>query len=343
MSQNQSPIPTPRPSTGHNPTKSPTRSTPSPGIPRSLGELLASFVADCELRGMTSETMRSYRSNVRTFLSSLHERKRSPEDVGLDDLRIFLSFLKERKLSSPTIGNYFAAISTFYEYLSIEGLTSHNPVLGFRKRYLRGTHRDKRKRSEAKRRLLTVAEMSRLIRSTLNIRDKAIITLLAKTGVRRNELMQINTENIDHDQQSIILRPQAKRSSLAVFYDHETSIILGKWVKVRATIAARGEPALFVGDKGHRIGRNTVYKTVTQAAQKAGLHDPDSKNPLDHFSPHCCRHWFTTHLLRNGMPREYVKELRGDARSTDAIDIYYHIDREQLRKTYLGCIPELDL
>jgi len=312
-------------------------------LSKSLDGLLRSFVADCELRGMTNETVRSYRSNVRTFLASLHERKIRPGYVGLDDLRIFLSWLKEKKLSSPTIGNYFAAISTFYEYLSIEDKVNHNPVLGFRKRYLRGTHREKRKRSEAKRRLLTVEEMSRLIKSTLNIRSKAIITLLAKTGVRRNELIQINIEDIDFNQQSIRLRPQAKRSSLVVFFDHETSRILQKWVKVRETITAQGELALFVGDKGYRIGRNTVYKIVTQAAQKVGLHDPDSQNPLDHFSPHCCRHWFTTHLLRNGMPREYVKELRGDARSTDAIDIYYHIDREQLRKTYLGCIPELDL
>jgi len=62
----------------------------------------------------------------------------------------------------------------------------------------------------------------------------------------------------------------------------------------------------------------------------------------DRFMTHCFRHWFTTHLLRAGMPREYVKELRGDARN-EAIDIYHHIDREDLRKSYLACIPELGI
>ncbi|MBI5146977.1 MAG: tyrosine-type recombinase/integrase [Thaumarchaeota archaeon] len=49
------------------------------------------------------------------------------------------------------------------------------------------------------------------------------------------------------------------------------------------------------------------------------------------FSPHNFRHWFTTHLLRNGMPREYVKELRGDGRR-ETVDIYHHIGRDDLRK-----------
>jgi integrase/recombinase XerD len=40
------------------------------------------------------------------------------------------------------------------------------------------------------------------------------------------------------------------------------------------------------------------------------------------------------------MPREMVKELRGDARK-DAIDIYNHIDEEQLRRLYLASIPKI--
>jgi integrase/recombinase XerD len=42
------------------------------------------------------------------------------------------------------------------------------------------------------------------------------------------------------------------------------------------------------------------------------------------------------------MPREYIKELRGDTRK-EAIDIYNHIDKEDLRKTYLACIPKLGI
>jgi integrase/recombinase XerD len=75
-------------------------------------------------------------------------------------------------------------------------------------------------------------------------------------------------------------------------------------------------------------------------AEKVGLHDPVSPRLEDHFTPHCCRHWFTTHLRRAGMPREFIQELRGDKRR-DAIDIYDHIDMDELRRAYLAYIPKL--
>jgi integrase/recombinase XerD len=40
------------------------------------------------------------------------------------------------------------------------------------------------------------------------------------------------------------------------------------------------------------------------------------------------------------MPRDYVKELRGDSRR-EAIDIYNHIDTDELKKAYLSAIPQL--
>ena len=42
------------------------------------------------------------------------------------------------------------------------------------------------------------------------------------------------------------------------------------------------------------------------------------------------------------MPRELIQELKGDVRR-EAIDIYYHIDEEDLRRMYLECMPKLGL
>jgi site-specific recombinase XerD len=60
--------------------------------------------------------------------------------------------------------------------------------------------------------------------------------------------------------------------------------------------------------------------------------------PLSHY----CSHWFVTHLLRAGMSRDFVKELRGDTRG-EAIDIYNHIDKKDLRESYLAHIPQLGI
>ncbi len=81
---------------------------------------------------------------------------------------------------------------------------------------------------------------------------------------------------------------------------------------------------------------------VEKVATQVGLHDPTSHRMEDHFSPHCCRHWFTAHLRRAGMPGEFIQELRGDVRK-EAIDIYDHIDKKELRESYLAHIPQLGI
>ena len=44
-----------------------------------------------------------------------------------------------------------------------------------------------------------------------------------------------------------------------------------------------------------------------------GLHNSESEQMEDHFPPHNCRHWMTTHLRRAGMRQEIIQELRGDS------------------------------
>ena len=94
--------------------------------------------------------------------------------------------------------------------------------------------------------------------------------------------------------------------------------------------------------EGDRLQRRGVSDVVYKAAERVGLHKPESKRMEEHFSPHCTRHWFTTHLRRAGMRREFIQELRGDARR-EAIDIYDHIDLKELKEAYLACIPQLGI
>ena len=91
--------------------------------------------------------------------------------------------------------------------------------------------------------------------------------------------------------------------------------------------------------KGRRVSRNYVYNSVCNNAERLGLHDPDGLL-IEKFTPHCCRHWFTTHLRRAGMSREFRQALRGDV-VKDAVDIYDHIDLEELRGDYLDKVPQL--
>lgn len=302
--------------------------------------LIKDFIRDCRLRELSEESIRGYKSNLLIFNKFLHRQRISFLKVDKEVLKEFLRYLREnRKVSQKRIENYFSSLSSFYEYLAYEGSMQSNPVIRVRKRYLRSYK--KGDKSDAKRKLIGIEEMGMLINSILDARDKAIVTLLAKTGIRRGELIRTDLEDINWQEQSITLKPARKRSNRVVFFDDECARILKRWMSIREKLGAKSK-ALFPGENKDRICRNAVYDAVAKWAAKLGLHNPESKRMEDHFSPHCCRHWFTTWLRRNGMSREFIKELRGDKRK-DAIDIYDHIDREELRKAYLAFIPQLGI
>ena len=301
-------------------------------------KLIENYCKDCKLRGMTKESIRRYKSNLILFEDYFHHTDLI--DINMQKLKDFLEYLKfERKLKHRTIEHEFTALSTFYDYLAFEGFNVKNLVLPFRKRYLRMYKTDY---TNSIRKLLTIEEVSKLANSILDPRDKAMVLVLAKTGVRRGELLKMDVDAINWNDYSILLKPVAKRSNRMVFFDDECALVLKRWLKVREKLNPTTR-ALFVSYQTlNRLSRNGAYQAVVKYAKRLGYHNSDSPRLEDHFGPHCFRHWFTTYLLRSGMPREYVKELRGDKRK-EAIDIYHHIDKEDLRKKYLACIPKLGI
>jgi len=303
-----------------------------------VGHLINGFYEDCRLRGMTDESIRRYKSSLIIFAEYLTNRCMSIDRIDMQALKGFLQFIKyEKGVKHKTVENYFSALSAFYDYLSFEGIATTNIVLPFRKRFLR---RYKEGFDDPERKLLSVGDMGRLVNSIMDPRDKAMALLLAKTGIRRGELLRLDVDCINWEDCSIKLKPTPKRSNRTVFFDDECAVVLKRWLKAREKMGIKTK-ALFVSYQSlNRLSRNGIWTAVVKYAKRLGFHKPESPRLEDHFGPHCFRHWFTTWLLRNGMPREYVKELRGDRRN-EAIDIYHHIDREELRKAYLACIPKL--
>lgn len=302
------------------------------------GRLIEDFCKDCELRGMTNESIRRYKSSLLIFAGFLLNRGVDVNNADMNALKDFLGYITyKRNVKHKTVENYFSASSAFYDYLAFEGLVNVNVVLPFRKRYLR---RYKDGYDDPERKLLSVEETSRLVGSIMDPRDKAVVVLFAKTGIRRSELLRLDVDDIQWEDYSITLKPTPKRSNRVVFFDDECAAVLRRWLRVREKLNPKTK-ALFVSYQSlNRFDRNGLYTAIVKYAKRLGFHNSESPRLEDHFGPHCFRHWFTTWVLRNGMPREYVKELRGDRRG-EAIDIYHHIDREELRKAYLAYIPKL--
>ena len=302
------------------------------------------FLKDCRSRGLTKQTIATYKSNVATFLNFAGD----PLNVDIPILRNFLNYLREdmiytvgkttkKGVSPSTLNAYFSAISSFYDYLVYESAMNTNPILPFRRRYL-ANHKPKTN-GENTRQLISIEEMTKMIELAESILHKAVMIVLAKTGARKGELLAMDLGDLDLKRGRIIIKPKAKRTNRLAFIDEETVSVLKEYLVWREPLA-RCE-ALWISPQGYRMHKDDPYDIVTAHAVKLGLHDPDG--PLNRkLTPHCFRHWFTTYLSRAGMSKEYIQELRGDSRQ-DAFDIYNHIDPDDLREEYMSCIPVLDV
>ena len=196
------------------------------------------FLKDCRSRGLTKQTIATYKSNVTTFLDFAGD----PLNVDIPILRNFLNYLREdmiytvgkttkKGVSPSTLNAYFSAISSFYDYLVYENAMSTNPILLFRRRYL-ANHKPKTN-GENTRQLISIEEMTKMIELAEPILHKAIMIILAKTGVRKGELLAMDLEDLNLEKGTIIIKPKAKRTNRLAFIDDEALLVINEYLKWR--------------------------------------------------------------------------------------------------------------
>lgn len=316
-----------------------TSTGPSSALPVDKERLLAEFVTDAELR-LVEKTVQNYASDIRIFLRWLDQL--DPLKVGDSELRGFLLYLKkERGVGDRAILRYFSAIQSLYQFLEFEGRLEKSPILRFRKRYLAATTKESKKERVALRRLLEVDEARGFVLSIIDPRDRALAVLLLKTGIRREEASDIDVEDLDWSDLSITLKEKRKRTNPVVFFDDETARVLKVWLAVRMARGGAARGPLFLNATGGRLEGRSIYNIIREHAERMGLYDEEGTTKQK-FTVHATRHFFTTHLMREGMRREHVKWLRGDAPG-ETMDVYHHIDPKSVREEYREKVPRFGL
>lgn len=167
-------------------------------------------------------------------------------------------------------------------------------------------------------------------------RDRCIVELLYGCGLRVSELCGLDLSPsaaaagwIDAaDASATVLGKGSKRRSVPV----GTAALraLADWRALRGTLAPPGEPALFVGVRGARLGPSQVRARLKQLALAAGL--------PTHVHPHMLRHSFASHLLQSSGDLRAVQELLGHA-SISTTQVYTRLDFQHLAKVYDAAHP----
>ena len=165
-------------------------------------------------------------------------------------------------------------------------------------------------------------------------RDRALIELLYGTGLRVGELVGLDLRAgsggyLELEQAEVqVLGKGGKRR--AVPLGAQALAALRDWLALRAALAQPDEPALFVGERGRRLGDRAVRKLLARAACDAGV--------PTHVHPHMLRHSYASHLLQSSGDLRGVQELLGHA-NISTTQIYTRLDWQHLAKVYDAAHP----
>jgi integrase family protein len=216
--------------------------------------------------------------------------KTSIRDLTTSDLRTYLArYQQERKSSKVTIDNMRRIFSSFFGWLEDEDYILKSPVRRIHKiktdKTIKETFSD---------------EGLELLRDACDeIRDLAMIDLLASTGMRVGELVRLNREDINFYERECLVFGKGN-SERIVYFDARTKIHLINYLDSRQD----DNPALFVSlsSPHDRLLIGGVETRLRQIGEKADLNK---------VHPHKFRRTLATRAIDKGMPIEQVQHLLG--------------------------------
>ena len=264
------------------------------------------------------------------------------------DVKRYIASLRERDLRDDTVESYLSVIRGFYNFLieSPNYTCSYNPYTRLYRKLPSG-------KRQTRRPFKTVAEVAAFIKSITHPRDRCIVTLLAKTGIRRGELCGLNLNDADIEDDILHIRRhlvdatgdlQAGRKSGR---DVETDIPIDPEIRkvLEVYIALRprtSNPALFLTCDGARLGGRGVGEVLQKwIARHWG-------NNGNHTSEKITAHWFraflTYELSVNGCNPVVIAAIRGD-RAARMQDFYTMqvLGFDKIREEYLKAVPQFGI
>jgi integrase/recombinase XerC len=275
-------------------------------------------------RRLSKHTASNYARDLRA-LADYAERGNLAHWKTLDSqhIRVFAARAHAGGLDPRSVQRRLSAVRGFFNYLLRERVVTANPAVDVRApkaaKRLPGT--------------LDVDQINQLLdippENALAVRDKAIMELFYSSGLRLDELVMLDTSQLDLADRTVrVLGKGSKTRILPV--GRKAVEALRAWLKERGSLAALDETAVFVGKTGTRLKHRAVQLRIAYWARRKGL-------PA-HVHPHLFRHSFATHLLESSKDLRGVQELLGHA-DISTTQVYTHLDFAHLARTYDASHP----
>lgn len=136
------------------------------------------------------------------------------------------------------------------------------------------------------------------------LRNRAVIVMMWRTGLRRAEISSLLPKDIDGERLKIRVRHGKGDEDRTVAMDNQTLFVIENWLSVRNTSCAwTHQSPLFCSLRGKQVHPTYWAKMCARIARQAGLEK--------RVHPHALRHAFAVELLEEGVALEHIRRLLG--------------------------------
>ncbi len=271
-----------------------------------MGKYYDMMSNELKIRGYSKKTNETYLRCMRDFVKY---HMKSPDELDFVDIKAYQVYLvNDKKVSYTVFNQSVCAIRFFYRnVMQKEWDIKHIP---FQK---------KRKKLPD---VLSVQEVARLINAASYIKHKAILQTLYSTGMRLQELVNLNYKDINSGRKSVRIRQgKGKKDRYVMLSETLLKTLREYWI----SSDPKPYEYLFPGrNNGCQIHTRSVQHAVEMAGKRAGLERK--------VTPHLLRHSFGTHLLEMGANIRVIQLLMGH-RNLSTTTIYTHVANNFINET----------
>ena len=253
-------------------------------------KLIDSFMYAKRIEGCSEKTLKYYRTTIEAMVKSVNKGVRH---MQTDDLRAYLTEYQEIHGSSRvTIDNIRRILSSFFSWLEDEDHILKSPI--------RRIH--KVKTATNIKETYTDEDLEKMRDGCIELRDLAIIDMLASTGMRIGEMVLLNKADINFNERECVVFGKGDKERL-VYFDARTKIHLQNYIDNRTD----DDPALFVTLRA-------PYARIKIGGIESRLRKMGKTLEIEKVHPHKFRRTLATMAIDKGMPIEQLQQLLGHKR-----------------------------
>ena len=253
-------------------------------------KMVTKFIEAKRIEGCSEKTLVYYRKTIDTMLDGVGKEV---IHIMTEDLRNYLTSYQERKqLSRVTVDNVRRILSSFFSWLEDEDYILKSPVRRIHKVKtavnIKETYSDE--------------ALESMRDNCEELRDLAMIDMLASTGMRVGEMVLLNRTDINFNERECVVLGKGNKERV-VYFDARTKIHLQNYLDSRTD----NNEALFVTLRFpyNRLTINGIETRLRELGKKLGMKK---------VHPHKFRRTLATMAIDKGMPIEQLQKLLGHKR-----------------------------